>query len=59
MRYLLEQHRHGLTVAKDGNYNADFEEFLSVITDITDQDIIDEFTQTFSLSKISNKLLES
>lgn len=57
MEYLLNQHRHGLTVAKDGNYKKDFEEFLSVITQITDQDMIDEFTQKINLQNNSKKVL--
>jgi len=57
MRYLLEQHRHGLTVAYDGTYKSDFEEFLGVITGITDQDLIDEFNRKTDLRNNSNRVL--
>lgn len=57
MKYELNQHRHGLTVAKDGIYQKDFEEFLGVITDITEQDLIDEFNKTTTDRNNSNRVL--
>lgn len=57
MEYKLEQHRHGLTVANDGNYKKDFEEFLSVISEITDQDLIDEFNKKSDNHKNSKRVL--
>jgi len=57
MKYKLEQHRHGLTVANDGTYKSDFDEFLSVITGISDQDIIDEFTQKINQQNNSKRVL--
>jgi len=57
MKYVLNQHRHGLTVANDGIYKKDFEEFLSVITDITEQDLIDEFNKTTTDRNNSNRVL--
>jgi len=57
MKYVTSQHRHGLTVANDGIYKKDFEEFLSVITDITEQDLIDEFNRKANDRNNSNKVL--
>ena len=57
MEYKLEQHRHGLTVANDHNFKKDFEEFLDVITSITDQDIIDEFNKKTNTRSNSNRVL--
>jgi hypothetical protein len=57
MEYILDQHRHGLTVANDGIYKKDFDEFLSVITSITNQDLIDEFNQKKNHRNNSNRVL--
>lgn len=57
MRYLLDQHRYGLTVANDGIYKKDFDEFLGVITSITDQDLIDEFNQKTNVRNSAKRVL--
>jgi hypothetical protein len=57
MKYLLNDHRYGLTIARSGIFKKDFDEFLSVITGITDQDIINEFNKKTDIRNSSKRVL--
>jgi hypothetical protein len=57
MEYVLNQHRHGLTISSEGILKNDFEEFLSVIKDITDHDLIEKFNEECEIKNESNRTL--
>ena len=55
MEYQLAEYRHGLAVAGKAHLKQDFDEFLAVIRDITDEDIIRQFNQGQEAALKANK----
>ena len=45
MEFIIEEHRHALTVVKQEEYIQLFKEFTEVLRGITDEDIISEFNE--------------
>lgn len=57
MEYRLAEYRHGLAVAEKPHLKPDLSEFLSVIENITDEDIISQFNQGQEAALASGKKL--
>jgi hypothetical protein len=55
MEYELAEYRHGLAVAGKAHLKPDYDEFLAVIRDITDEDIIRQFNQGQEAALKANK----
>jgi len=45
MEYIIEEHRHALTVVQQEEYFQLYKEFIEVLRGITDEDIISEFNE--------------